>query len=279
MAGGTEKFKRVAVYFRCPICGGAMAENGASLVCENSHCFDIAKKGYVNFAPQKKHRGYDAALFESRQRAFRAGFYDRIRRAVCEAAERHVRSDSPMFLDAGCGEGFYALGLKAYFGPSADVIGVDIEKDAIQIAARGGNGVSWLVGDLARIPLREHCVDVLLNIFSPAGYVEFKRVLKPHGIVIKVVPGESYLKEIRQAAKEGLQSGAYSPARVTEHFEEHLNLIERLRISNTLPVTPEQLNDFLGLTPMLFHVDTAQLSVEHIREITVDVQVLVGRPR
>jgi 23S rRNA (guanine745-N1)-methyltransferase len=254
-----------------------MEENGASLVCENNHCFDIAKKGYVNFAPQKKYRGYDAVLFESRQRAFRAGFYDHILHAVCEAAAQNVKSSTSLILDAGCGEGFYALGLKDFFGPKADVIGLDIEKDAIQIAARGGNGVIWLVSDLANIPLKENCADVILNIFSPAGYAEFTRVIKPDGIVIKVVPGESYLKEIRQAAKEELQSNAYSPSRVTEHLKEHLNVIERLHVFHTLPVTREQLNDFLSLTPMLFHVDTTRLCVEHISEVTIDAEILIAK--
>jgi len=279
MTVGTDKFIRVTANFRCPVCGKTMAKNNTSLVCENNHCFDIAKKGYVNFASQKKYRGYDAALFESRQRAFHAGFYDHILYAVCEAAAQNVKSSTPLILDAGCGEGFYALGLKEYFGPDADVIGLDIEKDAIQIAARGGNGVIWLVSDLANIPLKENCADVLLNIFSPAGYAEFTRVVKPDGIVIKSVPGESYLKEIRQAAKEELHSNTYSPARVTEHLKEHLNVIERLHVFHTLPVTREQLNDFLNLTPMLFHVDTTRFTIEHIREITIDAEILVAKPR
>jgi 23S rRNA (guanine745-N1)-methyltransferase len=256
-----------------------MANCNASLVCENNHCFDIAKKGYVNFAPQKKFRGYDALLFESRQRAFRAGFYDYILQAICDAIARYMKSTAPLILDAGCGEGYYALGLKKFLSPYANVIGLDIEKDAIQIAARGSNDVVWLVGDLANIPIMDHCTDVILNIFSPAGYAEFTRVVKPDGIILKVVPGESYLQEIRQAAKEELHANAYSPARVTEHLKEHLNVVEKVHVKHTLPVSREQLNDFLNLTPMLFHVDTMHLDVDHIREITIDAEIFIAKPR
>ncbi|HWR20115.1 MAG TPA: methyltransferase domain-containing protein [Clostridia bacterium] len=279
MSVGTDKFIRVEKNLRCPVCGKAMASSNASLVCENNHCFDIAKKGYVNFAPQKKFRGYDASLFESRQRAFRAGFYDHILHAVSEAALRNIKSFAPLILDAGCGEGYYALGMKEFSGPCANVIGLDIEKDAIQIAARGGNDVIWLVGDLANIPLKDNCSDVVLNIFSPAGYAEFTRIVKPDGIVLKVIPGESYLQEIRQAAKEELHSNAYSPTRVTEHLKEHLSVVEKIHIVHTLPVSREQLNDFLNLTPMLFHVDTTRLTVEHIREVTIDAEIYVAKPR
>ena len=33
------------------------------------------------------------------------------------------------------------------------------------------------VGDLAQLPLREHSIDVILDIFSPANYQEFGRLL------------------------------------------------------------------------------------------------------
>lgn len=42
--------------FTCPICKESLQLNGKSLVCENNHCFDYAKQGYVNLLPvqQKK---------------------------------------------------------------------------------------------------------------------------------------------------------------------------------------------------------------------------------
>lgn len=270
------KFETAASVLCCPVCGGVIEKENASLLCGAGHRFDIAKKGYVNLAPHKKSRLYDAALFESRQRAFRAGFYDEVCSALIKAAKRHVKNAEPVLLDAGCGEGFYALGLKKAL-PGAGVIGIDLEKEAVQIAARGGNDVIWLVADLAHIPLKAHGADAVFNIFSPAGYAEFKRVLKPGGVLVKAVPGEFYLKELRQAAQGELSGGAYSPARVLEHFGTNWQTLERIRVTNTYPVTPEQLADFLRLTPMLARVDMQKLQTAHIKTVTIDVEIAVGK--
>ncbi len=56
-----------------------------------------------------------------------------------------------------------------------------------------------MIGDLANLPLLDNSIDILLNLLSPANYQEFARVLKPGGLLIKVIPGSEYLKEVRQA--------------------------------------------------------------------------------
>ena len=37
--------------FCCPICGGALEQEGRSLLCEKRHCFDLARSGYVHLLP------------------------------------------------------------------------------------------------------------------------------------------------------------------------------------------------------------------------------------
>ena len=39
---------------RCPICSGSFHQEGKSLLCGKRHCYDIAKQGHVNFAPNAK---------------------------------------------------------------------------------------------------------------------------------------------------------------------------------------------------------------------------------
>ena len=50
----------------------------------------------------------------------------------------------------------------------------------------------------------EMFLEMFLDIFSPANYGEFRRVLSKDGILIKVVPTENHLKEIRQMVQEQL---------------------------------------------------------------------------
>lgn len=35
----------------CPVCGKALRPDAGSYRCENRHCFDRAKSGYVNLLP------------------------------------------------------------------------------------------------------------------------------------------------------------------------------------------------------------------------------------
>ena len=59
------------------------------------------------------------------------------------------------------------------------------------------SGAAWFVADLKRLPVRSAAADVVLNVFSPADYAEFRRVLAPDGELLKVVPGPDYLREVR----------------------------------------------------------------------------------
>lgn len=60
---------------QCPRCGGAFSLTDQSLICENGHCYDLSRRGYVNLAPSHRQSGdkYDETLFESRGRVFAAG--------------------------------------------------------------------------------------------------------------------------------------------------------------------------------------------------------------
>ena len=140
-----EKFARVADALRCPLCGEPMALLGRSLRCGRGHSFDVSAKGYVNLMRRAVRDDYDAGFFEARSRILEAGFYRHVLDALLEALDGAAPA-GPV-LDAGCGEGYYAkaLDLRA----DVPVIGLDTSRDAIARAARGGNGVCWLVSDVA----------------------------------------------------------------------------------------------------------------------------------
>ena len=68
--------------FTCPICKESLQLNGKSLVCENNHCFDYAKQGYVNLLPvqQKKslHPGDNKEMLLARKNFLSNGHYEKI---------------------------------------------------------------------------------------------------------------------------------------------------------------------------------------------------------
>ena len=196
--------------FACPICQENLTLLETSFRCYNRHSFDLAKFGYVNLAPQiKQSANYDKENFQNRQQILEAGFYQAILDAVSDLLASS--KTTKIILDIGCGEGFYSRKLQERH-PDKTFYAFDISKDSVQIASKSEPNwtVNWFVGDLARLPIKDASMDILLDIFSPANYGEFRRVLSKDGILIKVIPTENHLKEIRQKVQDQLTNKDYS---------------------------------------------------------------------
>lgn len=260
---------------RCPLCGGGIAYENGSLLCQNRHCFDVSKKGTVNFLPSAKQSHYVKGLFENRARVFAAGYYDAVL-AELEQLFAQLFPPHAVILDAGCGEGFYASALQT---DGRQIFGLDNAKEAIALASRSPAPVRWMVADLANVPLQDGCVDGVLNILSPANYREFDRLLRSGGVVIKVIPGPGYLQEIRTAVASQLRQGQQDGQAVAALFDRELERIQTRRVVKTFRVPAEDAQAFLRMTPMTFHVDIAAVRPEKIPEITVDLTILAGRKR
>ena len=264
---GISKFAQ-ADMLCCPRCGEGLSLSGASLRCGNGHCFDVSAKGYVNLLPgHKPLKGYDQSFFQARRRIMDAGYYRHVLDAVTERTKGRTA-------DMGCGEGSYAL---AVCRSGRQVIGLDAAPEAVREASKGGNPVLWLVADLAHPPLREVSFDTVLNIFTPANYTAFRRVLKPDGRLIKAVPGPAHLQELRHALGDRLRSSEeYDSERVASYFARHFKLAETVRLKLTLPIGGQTLHDFLRMTPLTFSLDEETLSSVCIDRITIDAQLLTG---
>ena len=266
-----------ATAFACPICQENLTLVETSLKCCNRHSFDLAKFGYVNLAPQiKQSANYDKENFQNRQQILEAGFYQAILDAVSDLLANSETSTT--ILDIGCGEGFYSRKLQENH-PEKTFFAFDISKDSVQIAAKSEPNwaVNWFVGDLARLPIKDASMDILLDIFSPANYGEFRRVLSKDGILIKVIPTENHLKEIRQKVQDQLTNKDYSNQDIKEHFQEHFTILSSQTASLTKTITAEQLQALLSMTPLLFHVDQSKIDWSQLTEITIEAEVLVGR--
>ncbi|WP_262081148.1 putative RNA methyltransferase [Streptococcus sp. Marseille-Q5619] len=266
-----------ATAFACPICQENLTLVETSLKCCNRHSFDLAKFGYVNLAPQiKQSANYDKENFQNRQQILEAGFYH----AILEtASDLLANSDtSTTVLDIGCGEGFYSRKLQERH-PDKTFYAFDISKDSVQIATKSEPNwaVNWFVGDLARLPIKDASMDILLDIFSPANYGEFRRVLSKDGILIKVIPTENHLKEIRQKVQDQLTNKDYSNQDIKEHFQENFTILSNQTASLTNTITAEQLQALLSMTPLLFHVDQTKIDWSDLTEITIEAEILVGK--
>ena len=214
------------------------------------------------------------ASFEKRSQILAAGYYDPILKVISERL-RDLPGHSHV-LDVACGEGYYSRQLAQQF--DKDFMAFDLAKDSILLAARQNpqKNVAWFVGDLAQLPLREHSIDVILDIFSPANYQEFGRLLSDQGLIFKVIPHEGHLKEFRQLLPE---AQAYSNQDVLEHFQESCELLERVTIAKTWSMPSEHVQTFAEMTPLFFHANKDTLDLTSVTQLTVAGELLVGRIR
>ncbi len=266
-----------ATAFACPICQENLTVVETSLKCSNRHSFDLAKFGYVNLAPQiKQSANYDKENFQNRQQILEAGFYQAILKGISDLLA--TKPFTKTVLDIGWGEGFYSRKLQESHSDKT-FYAFDISKDSVQIAAKSEPNwaVNWFVGDLARLPIKDASMDILLDIFSPANYGEFRRVLSQNGILIKVIPTKNHLKEIRQMVQDQLTKKDYSNQDIKEHFQEHFSIQSSQIASLTKPITAEQRQALLSMTPLLFHVDQTKIDWSQLTEITIEAEILVGK--
>ena len=75
------KFTENIHIFRCPICKTNMyIYDSKDIACLEGHCFNIARKGYVNFLLKSIDTDYDREMFYSRNIVYKMAFYSNVRR-------------------------------------------------------------------------------------------------------------------------------------------------------------------------------------------------------
>lgn len=186
----------------CPVCGKLLEREEKRYCCESGHSFDRAKSGYVNLLPPTsggKRHGDDKLMVKARTEFLNKGFYDRLSEEIAAVADKFSGTIVHL-VDAGCGEGKYTVNVLDRLtasGKQADIVGIDISKDALICAAKRSKAIKLCAASTAKMPLADGSADLLLNIFSPFMGKEFARVLKQGGKLIRVVPLEHHLFELK----------------------------------------------------------------------------------
>jgi 23S rRNA (guanine745-N1)-methyltransferase len=177
------------------------------LRCVNAHVFDIAREGYVNLVLAQHRRskdpGYSKEMIAGRRDFFDAGHYRPLADCIAELVDAYLPArDEPVVLDAGCGEGYYLRRLRGWLAdhgrPAALLCGIDLSKYGIRVAARRDPAGVYAVAGIYNMPVLPARVDVLLSHFSPVSATDFRRVIRPGGVVLVGGPGESHLFSFKE---------------------------------------------------------------------------------
>ena len=183
--------------FTCPICAAPLER---AYACPNGHAYDKAREGYVHLLPaNKKHSkapGDDKGMAEARRRFLSGGYYGHLLAALCALGAEYAPPGEAV-LDSGCGEGYYTAGLWETLG-RPPLAGIDLSKPSVRLAARRVPEGEFAVASAYHLPLADASVGLVLNCFSPLALDEFRRVLRPGGAFLYVVPAADHLWELKQ---------------------------------------------------------------------------------
>tara|TARA_B110000046_G_scaffold173759_1_gene196683 strand:+ start:31686 stop:32522 length:837 start_codon:yes stop_codon:yes gene_type:complete len=188
----------------CPHCSAELVQQEKTYRCEQNHCFDLAKEGYLNLLPVNKKKskepGDNDLMIAARRDFLEQGFYDPLIEGIRSIIQYDLGFDNKNFsaLDSGCGEGYYAERALRNAKTSSRVFGTDISKIAVKNAAKMYKDIFFFVSSAYLLPIMTNSMDLVLSVFSPNDPKEFHRVLKKDGFLIVASPAENHMKQLAE---------------------------------------------------------------------------------
>ncbi len=233
---------------QCPICAQPLLWEGKSCRCEGGHSFDAARQGYVNLLPvqhkRSLHPGDTREQVLSRRSFLETGAYLPIVEAVCAAAEGHA---GPV-LDVGCGEGYYAVQVAQAL--HAELVGLDISKEAVRCASAKYKQARWICGTAAHLPVADRAVGVLMSLFALTLPEEFRRVLRKDGIFIQVLAAQDHLMGLKSIIYPELLLKEKDSVPKLPGFE----LVSSTPVKFEFTARGEQIANLLSMTPHFWRI-------------------------
>ncbi|PYY34320.1 putative RNA methyltransferase [Curtobacterium sp. MCBD17_030] len=241
----------------CPVCTEPLARTAPGQAgCRNGHRYDEAKQGHLTLLPVKR-RALTAdtpEMVDARLRFLGRGHYAPVERALTSVV---ADATAPgVVLDVGSGPGTYlAHALDGTTrGDAAGRLGIALDLSAVAIrrAARIHAHVGAVVGDVTeRLPVVDHAVAVVLDVFAPRNQHEYARVLHPGGVLVVVTPRVGHLAELAAATisvdpeKERRLHDSLTAAFTPRSTED---------LTWTMELTAEDVHDVVHMGPSHHHV-------------------------
>ena len=257
----------------CPLCAGVLSRQDHTFRCDQNHSFDLARQGYVNLLTvQQKHSlhpGDTKQQVLARRRFLDAGFYEPIANALCRVAlELGCRGT---VLDAGCGEGYYSNHLQQAL--NADLLGLDVSKEAVRVASGKYKNCQFVCGTAAHLPVEDHSIDLLTSLFAVTLPEEFSRVLSKDGFFIQVLAAKDHLMGLKSIIYPILTDKEKDSTPDLPGF----TLVKSEKVSFSFTVEREQVMDLLSMTPHIYRISKEGLGrLQEVATLTDTVNCVLN---
>ncbi len=258
----------------CPVCSNTLHKENRCYKCEKGHSFDEAREGYINLLVGSKSGaliGDNKDMARSRRSFLSKGYFSPLADEIVTITKESGKKN-PLVCDICCGEGWYGDYIKCK--TDCEMVGFDISKEMVRLAAKRRNGITYFVGNLAKIPLADSCVDIAFHLFAPFHEKEFSRIIKNDGLIITAVAGENHLFEIKGILYDTPYKNDEEPPKT-----EKLALIEKRKVTEKIHLsTKEDIDALFKMTPYYYHTsekDKAKLDSYGELDVTVDFAIFV----
>lgn len=265
-------------HLACPKCHQPLEQSGRSYYCPNHHTYDLAKSGYLNLLlnPDKSsnHPGDSKESLLARRAFLNQGYYQIISDTLNELSKKYLAQEGHI-LDLGCGEGYYLQRLKRALGTAKNTYyGLDISKEAIQMATRYDKEIFWIVGNSKNIPVSDHSMDLVAAMFTVVNKDELARIMKPGGKIIHVTANNpNHLIEIKHLIYDEVYTKPDTFIRLPFEVKERFDVRKTIHIDSH-----EDCLNLLKMTPHYYHIKKEkrdQLALMSGMDITIDVRFMV----
>lgn len=253
----------------CPVCRESLKLTERTWRCDNHHSYDVAKQGYVNLHvvqhKNSKNPGDTPESVHARRAFLSSGFYAPLQQAVVSKI-RQLRIEN--LLDIGCGEGYYTNAMQAEV---LQCVGVDIAKNAVQVAAKLNKQITWVVGTGATLPVLDHSIDLCTSLFSPIPEQEILRVLKSEGYLLVVTPAKEHLLAMREALFE--EVNPHDSHKFVEQLSGNFDLIDEQVVNAQMHLNQQDLKNLIAMTPYAYKAKPERrLALEQVEQFELNGQ-------
>ncbi len=271
----------------CPICHKPLTRESTRYVCESGHSHDISKYGHVNLLMSQKggNHGDSREMLLSRKSFLDSGAYLPLREALAETLVSTIDKNTITLLDSGCGECYYTSRIRDILlqsGHHVHIIGIDISKEALRLAAQRFNGeckrvdssVELAVASSYQLPIADYSVDAVISVFAPLCPDEFARVLAKDGIFITVIPSAKHLWELKEALYDTPYENEVMPYGI-----DGFKMLKKVKVTGKFTMkSKKEIFDLFTMTPYFCRTserDRKKLDILERLDCSYEFEILV----